>query len=90
MRGENVSAIDRNRLRRALADIFLMLPFSIFIIIPGIFIIIRLRVSEGHETAFFIGTLRGPSKRINTFIYIFRRGSPDTVLREEISNPDNI
>ena len=33
--GETVSVIERNRLRRALSDIFLMLPFSVFIIIPG-------------------------------------------------------
>lgn len=35
MKGEQVSAIERNRMKRALADIFLMFPFSIFVIIPG-------------------------------------------------------
>ena len=35
LRGEKVTAIERNRMRRALADIFLMFPFSVFIIIPG-------------------------------------------------------
>jgi LETM1 and EF-hand domain-containing protein 1 len=46
MRGENVSAIDRNRLRRALADIFLMLPFSIFIIIPGAEVLIPFYIKK--------------------------------------------
>lgn len=35
VKGEQVSAIERNRMKRALADIFLMFPFSIFVIIPG-------------------------------------------------------
>lgn len=34
-KGEEVSVIDRNRLKRAIADIFLMVPFSVFVIIPG-------------------------------------------------------
>lgn len=55
MKGENVSAIDRNRLRRALADIFLMLPFSIFIIIPGAEVLIpfyiqKFRIPTTFET----------------------------------------
>ena len=35
LKGEEVSVIDRNRLKRALADIFLFVPFSVFVIIPG-------------------------------------------------------
>jgi len=44
MSGEKVSAIERNRMRRALADIFLMFPFSAFIIIPGAELLIPLYV----------------------------------------------
>ena len=44
MRGEKVSAIEKNRMRRALADIFLMFPFSTFILIPGAEILIPLYV----------------------------------------------
>ena len=47
LKGENVSVIDRNRLRRALADIFLMLPFSAFIIIPGMELTSNAAVSRG-------------------------------------------
>ena len=42
--GESVSVIERNRLRRALSDIFLFMPFSVFIIIPGAEIFLPLYV----------------------------------------------
>jgi ribonuclease P protein component len=54
VKGEQVSAIERNRMKRALADIFLMFPFSIFVIIPGAELLIPVRNTRGsHSLKYF-------------------------------------